>query len=167
MDPVSALCSRHEVALLVYFQRRTASVVLARELADETWAAARLAARRHRPGRGTPEAWLFAIARETLTASLRAGRVADRARNKLGIVPASGGGRSAHGISETASDERLAAFAAGLPPALAEAVAAEVPARDAAALAARLVARDEADAGRTRRSGRRTPLVGRLRLAGR
>jgi RNA polymerase sigma-70 factor (ECF subfamily) len=41
--------------------------------------------RRFRPGPEPAIAWLFGIARHTLTKSLRRGRVSDRARSRMGV----------------------------------------------------------------------------------
>jgi RNA polymerase sigma factor (sigma-70 family) len=55
------------------------------DLTAETFAQALASVRRFRPGREPAVAWLFGIARHTLLNSLRRGRVADRARSRLGV----------------------------------------------------------------------------------
>ena len=138
MIAVGPLRARHEAGVLAYFLRRTGSVELAWDLAEETWAAAELAARRA----GDPaHCWLFAVARETLRESLRAGRVCDRARRKLGLPFDEPTEADVRWVREVATEDRLGELVAGLQPALREAVMAYVPCREAAALAARLESR--------------------------
>lgn len=76
---------RHEGALLGYFRRRTDSPEIALDLTGETFVKALASVRRFRPGTEPAVAWLFGIARHTLIDSLRRGRVADRARSRLGV----------------------------------------------------------------------------------
>src|SRR4051794_34608706 len=138
MGEIARVRARHEAGVLAYFVARTGSAELAWDLAAETWPAAELSLRR---SSGVPDdsgAWLFAVARSTLCESLRAGRVSDSARRRLGgprdeLTPE----REAW-IREAASHQRLAELVAGLAPAMREAVMASVTARDAAAIGARL-----------------------------
>jgi hypothetical protein len=77
---------RHEDRMLRYFLRRGATAELAADLTAEVFAAALVAAERFEP-RGPAEAWLYGIARNTLAASRRRGRVEARARAQLGMAP--------------------------------------------------------------------------------
>jgi RNA polymerase sigma factor (sigma-70 family) len=78
---------RHVAAVVGFLLARTRDRELAADLTDETFAAA-LAARAHfDPQRGAAHAWLYAIARNTLSDSARRGQVEDRARRALGIAP--------------------------------------------------------------------------------
>jgi RNA polymerase sigma factor (sigma-70 family) len=77
---------RHERRVLRYFLRRGATAELAADLTAEVFAAALVAAARFEPG-GPAEAWLYGIARRTLAASRRRGRVEARARARLGMAP--------------------------------------------------------------------------------
>ena len=69
---------RHEALLLGYFRRRVDSADLALDLTAETFVQALASVRRFRPGPEPAVAWL-------LLKSLRRGRVADRARRRLGV----------------------------------------------------------------------------------
>jgi RNA polymerase sigma factor (sigma-70 family) len=77
---------RHENRILRYFLRRGATAELAADLTAEVFAAALVAAPGFEPG-GPAEAWLYGIARNTLAASRRRGRVEARARARLGMTP--------------------------------------------------------------------------------
>ena len=77
---------RHENRILRYFLRRGATAELAADLTAEVFAAALVAAGDFKPG-GPAEAWLYGIARNTLAASRRRGRVEARARARLGMPP--------------------------------------------------------------------------------
>jgi RNA polymerase sigma-70 factor (ECF subfamily) len=78
---------RHEEPVLRFFVRRVRDPELAADLAAETFATALLAARRFRPGPAPAEAWLFGIARNVLSASVRRQRVADKGRRRLDLPP--------------------------------------------------------------------------------
>lgn len=130
VDPDATL----RAGVLAYFLRRTGSAELAWELSGEMWATARLKS----GGAHPPPAWVFAVARETLCESVRAGSVPDRARRKAGVERVDLTEAGARWVRETASDEGLTALVADLQPALREAVMRPVPARDVAALAARI-----------------------------
>jgi RNA polymerase sigma factor (sigma-70 family) len=71
--------------VLGYFRRRTDSADVALDLAAETFVQALASVRRFRPGPEPAVAWLLGIARHTLLKSLRRGRVADRARSRMGV----------------------------------------------------------------------------------
>jgi RNA polymerase sigma factor (sigma-70 family) len=75
---------RHENRILRYFLRRGATAELAADLAAEVFAAALVGAAHFTRG-GPAEAWLYGIARNTLAASRRRGRVEARARARLGM----------------------------------------------------------------------------------
>jgi RNA polymerase sigma factor (sigma-70 family) len=77
---------RHEDRILRYFLRRGASAEVAADLTAEVFAAALVGAAGFRPG-GPAAAWLYGIARNTLAASGRRGRVEARARARLGMAP--------------------------------------------------------------------------------
>ena len=129
---------RCEDGVLAYFLRRTGSAELAWELSEETWATVQIAGRRGRAGDDPQAAWVFALARQTLCDSLRAGAVPDRARRKAGVGRCELTEAGVRRVREVATAESLAELVAGLQPALREAVMAPVSARDAAERAARL-----------------------------
>jgi RNA polymerase sigma factor (sigma-70 family) len=85
-DAFGTFYRRHENRVLRYFLRRGATSELAADLTAEVFAAALVAAGRFEPG-GPAEAWLYGIARRTLAASRRRGRVEARARARLGMAP--------------------------------------------------------------------------------
>jgi DNA-directed RNA polymerase specialized sigma24 family protein len=76
---------RHVRALLAYFYRRTACAEPAADLAAESFAAAFAARWRYRETGAPARAWLFKIAQRQLSRALRRGRVAERARRRLGV----------------------------------------------------------------------------------
>jgi RNA polymerase sigma factor (sigma-70 family) len=76
---------RHEAGVLAYFRRRTESPEVALDLAAETFTQALLSVTRYKSGREPAVAWLLGIARHTLLNSLRKGRVAAKARSRLGM----------------------------------------------------------------------------------
>src|ERR1044072_1249818 len=78
---------RHEDAVLGVFLKRTGSAELAAALTAETFARAPEGRRRFEAKRGDGGAWLFGIARNTLSRSLERGRVQDGVRRKLGMEP--------------------------------------------------------------------------------
>lgn len=159
---LARLRGRHEAGVLAYFMRRTRSAPLSWDLAAETWASVELAGRRARGGEVPPE-WLFAVARDTLCAALRAGRVPDRARTKAGAPSAPLTAERARWVEDVATEDELAALVAGLHPALRQAVMAPTSASEAAALAGRVrPARPRSAA--TRGNRRLTPLLTRLRV---
>jgi RNA polymerase sigma-70 factor (ECF subfamily) len=82
-----AFYRRHSPAMLAYFLRRTGDVELTADLTAEVFAAALIAARRYRPGRGPALAWLYGIAAKKLADSRRRGRVEASARRRLTLDP--------------------------------------------------------------------------------
>src|SRR4051812_49155141 len=78
---------RHEDAVLGFFLKRTGSAELAADLTAETFARALEGRKRFDAKRGDAGAWLFGIARNTLSRSLERGRVEDGVRRKLGMEP--------------------------------------------------------------------------------
>jgi RNA polymerase sigma factor (sigma-70 family) len=77
--------ARHEERMLRYFVGRVGDAEVAADLTAETFAAALLGAHRFQVRRGPAVAWLFGIARNTLAASKRRGRVEARARARIGM----------------------------------------------------------------------------------
>ncbi len=84
-DAFAAFYDRYETAVVGYFTRRTGDPEVAADLTAEVFAAALGAAHRYRPEAPTAAGWLFTIARNTLSKSLRRGRVEARARRTAGI----------------------------------------------------------------------------------
>lgn len=78
---------RHARAVHDYFRRRVRSADVAFDLTAETFAAALAAVPRYEPRPEPAAAWLYAIARNTLFASLRRGQVEDRVRRSLEMEP--------------------------------------------------------------------------------
>lgn len=78
---------RHARGVQDYFRRRVPSVEIAFDLTAETFAAALAAVPRYEPRPEPAVTWLFAIARNTLFASLRRGEVEDRVRRALAMAP--------------------------------------------------------------------------------
>jgi RNA polymerase sigma factor (sigma-70 family) len=78
---------RHVHAVQSYFRRRVQDVETAFDLTAETFAAALRSVPRYEPGPGPARAWLFGIARNVLSESLRRGQVQDRARRALAMQP--------------------------------------------------------------------------------
>jgi RNA polymerase sigma factor (sigma-70 family) len=84
-EDFGAFYARHEDAVLAFFLRRVRRADLAADLTAETFAAALASRATHDPARGEPRAWLFGVARNVLSNSLRRGRVEDDARRRLGL----------------------------------------------------------------------------------
>lgn len=82
-EPFGVFYDRHFASVLAFFRRRTPGPEEAFDLAAETFAAALAAVPRFQPGPEPPRAWLFAIARNKLSESVR--RCRSRRRN--GAVP--------------------------------------------------------------------------------
>jgi RNA polymerase sigma-70 factor (ECF subfamily) len=76
---------RHVHAVHGYFRRRVFEVETAFDLTAETFAAALRAVPRYEPRPEPARAWLFGVARNTLSAALRRGQVEDRARRALAM----------------------------------------------------------------------------------
>jgi RNA polymerase sigma factor (sigma-70 family) len=116
---------RHEALVLAYFRRRVDSPDLALDLTAETFVQALASARRFRPGPEPAVAWLLAIARHVLLKSLRRGRVADRARRRLGVPVVAVEDADLERIDQLGS-QSVAQLLSALPPEQAEAVRARV-----------------------------------------
>lgn len=84
-EAFGAFYARHEDAVLAFFLRRVRRADVAADLTAETFAAALRSRATHDPVRGEARGWLFGIARNVLSASLRRGRVEDDARRRLGM----------------------------------------------------------------------------------
>src|SRR4051794_829445 len=78
---------RHVDTLLGYCRRRTGRPELAFDLCAEVFAAALHGSRRYRATHPTALPWLYGIARRKIADSARRGRIEDRARRRLGMVP--------------------------------------------------------------------------------
>jgi len=86
-DAFAVFYRRHVDAVLAYFAVRVRDPEAAADLMAETFAAALASARRYRRREAPAAAWLFAIARNKLTDSIRRGRVENAARWRLGFEP--------------------------------------------------------------------------------
>jgi RNA polymerase sigma-70 factor (ECF subfamily) len=144
---------RHVEQVLRYFAHRTREPELAADLMAETFAAAFAAVGRFTPGSEPPIAWLFAIARRKLIDAQRRGRVAHRARAKLGLEPL---------ILEDADLARNEQIGAAEDFGL-EALLAELSPAERAALLARVV--DERSYDDIAEELRCSPLVARQRVS--
>lgn len=78
---------RHLAAVVGFLARETRDPEAAADLTAEVFAAVALAAHRYRPSHPVATPWLIGIARNTLGASRRRGRVELRARRRLGYQP--------------------------------------------------------------------------------
>jgi len=117
---------RYEGAVAGYFLRRTRVPEVAADLTAEVFAAALAAAARYRPEGPTAAVWLFAIARHTLTSSLRRGQVEARARRRLGVARIELDDASLERLTAADGERWVAALLAGLPPDQREAIQARV-----------------------------------------
>jgi RNA polymerase sigma-70 factor (ECF subfamily) len=121
---------RYEAPIVGYFMRCTRDPEVAADLTAEVFAAALAAAHRFRSP--TPDAsaagWLFTIARNTLSKSLRRGRVYARARERVGIHEAIAlQAGDFERVEACAADDRWAVeLLEGLPPGQREAIQAHV-----------------------------------------
>lgn len=70
-EAFGAFYRRHEEGVVRFFMREVRDPELAADLAAETFAAALLSSRRFRRRAEPARAWLFGIARNTLSASVR------------------------------------------------------------------------------------------------
>ena len=86
-EPFGAFYERHFASVLAFFRRRTRGPEEAFDLAAETFAAALAAVPRFQAGPEPAQAWLFGIARNKLSESVRRGRVQDEARRALAMEP--------------------------------------------------------------------------------
>lgn len=76
---------RHVEAVLRYFARRVRDPELAADLTAEVFAEALRSLDRFEPRSAPAEAWLYAIARHVLSATLRRGAAEDRAIRRIGL----------------------------------------------------------------------------------
>jgi RNA polymerase sigma-70 factor (ECF subfamily) len=81
----SAFYRRHVDDVLGFLARRCRDPEQAADLTAEVFATVLLQARRYRPERGTPTAWLFAIAAHKHSDAWRRAAAEDRARRRLGV----------------------------------------------------------------------------------
>lgn len=86
-EPFGVFYERHFASVLAFFRRRAPGPEEAFDLAAETFAAALASVPRFEPGPEPPRAWLFAIARHTLSEALRSSRIRDEARRALAMQP--------------------------------------------------------------------------------
>ena len=86
-EACTVLYRRHLPRTLAYLVRETRDPELAADLAAEVFATVIVAARRYRPESDSAAPWVIGIARNTLSASRRRGRVRDRARRRLQLEP--------------------------------------------------------------------------------
>jgi RNA polymerase sigma factor (sigma-70 family) len=78
---------RHVSRVVAYLMRETRDPELAADITGEVFATVIVAARRYRAETDSAAPWLIGIARNTMLASQRRGRVQDRARRRLEIEP--------------------------------------------------------------------------------
>jgi RNA polymerase sigma-70 factor (ECF subfamily) len=117
---------RHFEAVLAFFARRTRDPELAADLCAETFAAALLARRRYRAGRGRADSWLFSIAYRKLSDTRRRGRAEDRALRRLGAQPPALTGDDVAWIEQLGTEERAWPLVEDLPADQREAIRAYV-----------------------------------------
>jgi RNA polymerase sigma factor (sigma-70 family) len=117
---------RHFEGVLAFFARRTRDPELAADLTAETFAAALVARRRYRPGRGRADSWLFSIAYRKLSDTRRRGRAEDRALRRLGLRPPELSDDDIAWIEQLATDDRALELLADLPDDQADAIRAHV-----------------------------------------
>jgi RNA polymerase sigma-70 factor (ECF subfamily) len=115
--------SRHERRIVTYFLRRTGRAEVAADLAAETFARALESRRRFDATRGPAIAWLFGIAANVLSESVRVGRVERAARDRLRLEPVVLDDAMLTAVAALADGSELLG---GLPPAEAEAIGARV-----------------------------------------
>ncbi|HET9739672.1 MAG TPA: RNA polymerase sigma factor [Solirubrobacteraceae bacterium] len=131
---------RHVRPLLGYLVRRAGDAELAADLCAETFAAALDGLHRFDPKRGPAVAWLYGIARRSLSHAARRGVVEDRARRRLGMAPLELTDAALERIEAEASEVATAALDA-------------LPADQRDAVRARILdQRDYADIARTTRT---------------
>lgn len=78
---------RHLARTVAFLMRETRDPEVTADITGEVFAAIIVAAGRYRPDTESAGGWVVGIARNTLGASRRRGRVADRARRRLEIEP--------------------------------------------------------------------------------
>jgi RNA polymerase sigma factor (sigma-70 family) len=130
-EAFAAFYRRHLRSVLAFFLHRTGRRDLAADLAAETFAAALQAVPRYRPGTGSAQGWLFAIASNKLADSARRGAVVDRSRRELGLPVRALTDPELERAEELIDAERLAANLGAL--------LTELPAEQRAALEGRVV----------------------------
>jgi len=86
-DAFTVFYRRHLPGTVAYLLRETRDREAVADLTAEVFAAIMLAAHRYRPEKDTAAPWVLGIARNTLGASRRRGRVEARARHRLGFEP--------------------------------------------------------------------------------
>lgn len=86
-DAFAVFYRRHLPIVVGFLARETRDREVAADLTAEVFAAVALAAGRYRPSNVSAAPWLIGIARNTLGASRRRGRVEVRARRRLGYEP--------------------------------------------------------------------------------
>jgi RNA polymerase sigma-70 factor (ECF subfamily) len=86
-DAFTVFYRRHLPSTVAFLMRETRDPEATADLTAEVFAAIMLAARRYRPEKDTAIPWVLGIARNTLGASRRRGRVEARARHRLGFEP--------------------------------------------------------------------------------
>lgn len=86
-DAFGVFYDRFERQVLAFLSRATRRPEVAADLTAEVFAAALAGAAGFRPELGSAQGWLFGIARHQLADAWERGRVANRARRRLGIEP--------------------------------------------------------------------------------
>jgi RNA polymerase sigma factor (sigma-70 family) len=95
---------RHRAAVVGHFMVRTRDAELAADLTAEVFAAALIGSERYDRERASPRTWLYAIARNKLSDSLRRRQVEDAARRSLGMRPIALDDDDLRAIEEDARD---------------------------------------------------------------
>lgn len=115
-EAFAAFYRRFERVILGFFVRATGEPDLAADLTAETFARALESIRSYDPARGRADQWLFGIARNTLGASYRRGRVDAGARARLGLPKLILDDHAAEAISRlSAAQDRATLALARLP----------------------------------------------------
>jgi RNA polymerase sigma factor (sigma-70 family) len=128
-EAFAVLYRRHERLVLRYLISRTRDPELAADLAAESFACVFEVADRFDPKRAGGEsaiAWLLAIARNVLRASLRSGAVAEGARRRLELEPLELDDADLARIGSLADDAALEVLVAELPSEQSQAVVARI-----------------------------------------
>lgn len=123
----TAIYDRYLPLVLRWCLRETRNREVAADLAAETFAAALIASRRYRPGKGPVGAWLLGIARNKLRESRRRKRIEDSARRRVGLDPAAFVEADFDRVEElTSLDGDVLGLLETLPPTLRQAVSQRV-----------------------------------------
>jgi RNA polymerase sigma-70 factor (ECF subfamily) len=128
-EAFEALYERHERVVLGFLIARTHNADVAADLAAETFAGVLEAAERFDPSRlgGTSALpWVLAVARNTLSASLRRGVVADEARRRLECEPVELDDAALARVEQIGGDGPLLELLGELPTHLQEAIKARI-----------------------------------------